>query len=538
MERHSRSLRSQEGKTRIQKPLCRLCECPTSDGHVLASRVDRFKLRKWAMEVMYLTEEDENLPDVVEEEALICYFCIWQAEFGDESGDEAVAWWPKNLDLEENARVLRESYSVGDVEQCWVQLEEIDLAEYEKEIPKRNYGSKVCLYCGKRYDHLTHHVKYMHKEAIKCGIRGCTTFFHTVEEKEHHMQHDFHEKGDKPGESSKIRCKFCENGILYSSRTSWRVHVNRMHPELVACSRVCCIEYFKSKPEMMLHINSFHKKGINHDLFECKLCDYFTTTKHLMVLHQQSKHMPKMFKCDSCDASFGSKYLVNSHYKKFHTFDVCKSCGQDVAHGYKAVHRRPSVCTKCKLKFKCSGLYQLHRKSCKQAPYSCKECGESFTNSRKLIRHVRRFHPKTPNIRCDHCDYSTFEKRYMGGHMQYRHLPKTIKCGECNHLFASESFLKEHKYMRHEYVHCAECAQEMSRQNMLRHRTVKTCRQCKCTLNCSGLVAKHVCPQGNNFFCDKCPKVYRSRRILRAHIVRMHIKIMKNFNLKCRFKSV
>ncbi|XP_065345418.1 uncharacterized protein LOC135942974 [Cloeon dipterum] len=122
MERHCRTRRIREmqppqlprvgeAKPAIQKPLCRLCECPTSDGHVLASQVDRFKLRKWAMQVMNLTEEDENLPDVVEEDALICYFCIWQAEFGDESGDEAVAWWPKNLDLEENAKVLRENYS-------------------------------------------------------------------------------------------------------------------------------------------------------------------------------------------------------------------------------------------------------------------------------------------------------------------------------------------------------------------------------------------------------------------------------------------
>ncbi|XP_065346189.1 uncharacterized protein LOC135943545 [Cloeon dipterum] len=111
MESNSRNLRSQVGKPPIQKLLCRLCECPTSDGHVLASQVDRFKLRKWAMEVMNLTEEDENLPDVVEEDSLICYFCIWQAEFGDESGDEAVAWWPKNLDLEENVKVLRENYS-------------------------------------------------------------------------------------------------------------------------------------------------------------------------------------------------------------------------------------------------------------------------------------------------------------------------------------------------------------------------------------------------------------------------------------------
>ncbi|XP_065337445.1 zinc finger protein 569-like [Cloeon dipterum] len=523
MERRSMSLRSQVGKTPIQKPLCRLCECPTSDGHVLASQVDRFKLRKWAMEVMNLTEEDENLPDVVEEDALICYFCIWQAEFGDESGDEAVAWWPKNLDLDENAKVLRENYSVGEVEQCWVQLEEIDLAKYEKKIPKRKYGSEVCFYCGKRYDYLMQHVKLMHRDAIKCGIRGCTTYFHTVEEKELHMQQDLHEKRNKPCESGKIRCKFCRNSKLYSSRILWRTHMKRMHPELVACSRVGCQDYFKSKSEMILHINSFHKQGINQDLFQCKHCDYFTTKKFRLRLHQQWKHLPKMFKCDSCEASFGSKYLVNYHNNQFHRFDKCKSCGQDVSLAYKAVHRRLSLCTKCKLKFKCSGLYQLHRKSCKQNPYICKECGESFNVYLKFNRHVRKFHSKTASFRCDHCDYSTFETGRMAWHMQYRHLPKIIKCGDCNKLFGSKSILKSHKERSHKYVRCAECAKEISNQNILFHRKVKTCRHCEFKFKCSGLLANHICLEGNNLFCDKCPKVYRSRKGLCAHIVRMHI---------------
>ncbi|XP_065349971.1 zinc finger protein 600-like [Cloeon dipterum] len=526
MERQSRSLRSQVGKTRIQKPLCRLCECPTSDGHVLASQVDRFKLRKWAMKIMNLMEEDENLPDVVEEDALICYFCIWQAEFGDESGDEAVAWWPKNFDLEENAQVLRENYSVGDVEQCWVQLEEIDLAKYDKEIPKkRKYCSGVCFYCGKTYNQLADHVKKKHKEAIKCGIRGCMTYFHTEEEKEQHMQQDFHEKRDKPYESSKIRCKFCENWKLLSSSTSWRLHMRRMHPELLSCKHKGCQEYFKSKPAMIHHINSFHKQGTKQDLFHCNHCDYFTKKKTRLRLHQESKHMLKTFNCDSCDASLGSKCLLNLHFKNCHTFDKCKSCCQDVSLRYKAVHRRPSVCSKCKLSFNCLGLYQLHKKSCKQTPYSCEWCGESFTFSWKLYRHVKKFHPKTPNLRCDHCDYSTFVKRSLEGHIQCLHIPKTIKCGECKLLFGSEYFLKDHKNKRHKYVRCAECTQEMSRQKMFYHRTIKSCRHCKCKLKCSGLLEKHFCPQGNNFICDKCQKIYRKKNYLYGHIVKKHIDV-------------
>ncbi|XP_065345390.1 zinc finger protein OZF-like [Cloeon dipterum] len=498
-------LRGKEAKIPTQKPLCRLCECPTSDGHVLASQVDRFKLRKWAMKVMNLTEEDENLPEVVGEEDLICYFCIWQAEFGDESGDEAVAWWPKNLDLEESAKVLRENYSVGEVEQCWVQLDEIDLPEYEKEIPKKKKCvSGVCLYCGKSYNHLMNHVNYMHKKAIKCEIKGCTTYFHTQKEKELHMQEDLHKKRNKPRESKRIRCKYCESVHFFSSGQSWRQHMKYVHSKLsVRCSRVGCKEYFKSKSELILHFNS-HKQAVNQDLFECKHCEYFTTVEFNLRKHEQSKHMPKIFKCDGCDAKFGSEMLVNKHFKRCHTFEKCKSCGQEVALMSIARHIKPSVCQKCKLSLECSGVYQLHRKKCKQTLLSCKECGKSFSWSYDLNIHLNKVHTKTVIFCCEHCDFSTyFGKGQMSVHMQRKHLPKTIKCGECNKLFASERILKHHKYSSHEYVRCAECAQEVGRRKMYYHQTVKTCRRCECKFKCRGLLKKHMKSCDNkNYFCD------------------------------------
>ncbi|XP_065347040.1 zinc finger protein 58-like isoform X1 [Cloeon dipterum] len=535
-------LRGKEGKAPIQKPLCRLCECPTSDGHVLASQVDRFKLRKWAMEVMNLTEEDENLPDVVEEDALICYFCIWQAEFGDESGDESVAWWPKKLDLEENARVLRENYSVGEVEQCWVQLEEVDLAKYTKESPKKRkfdidlakyekeiplkgkYGSGVCSYCGKRCNDLRQHVRGHHKEAIKCGIRGFMTFFHTEEEKEQHMQEDLHSIHKNP--RREICCEYCEKVNIFSSLKSWRMHMNRKHPELVACTHRGCKEFFKSKSEMILHINS-HKQAINKNLYLCKHCEYFATRKNRLRQHEEAKHMPKIFKCDSCGASFGSKLMVKRHFKQCNILDKCKSCSKDVALKYKARHRKSSVCSKCKLSFECAGLYQLHREKCKQPLFSCEECGKSFNERWKLNRHVRQFHTKSATFRCDHCDYSAFYKAYMADHIQWNHFPKTIRCEECNTFYASERILKIHKRRWHEYIRCAECGQEERRHNMTRHRRVKTCRHCKCKLKCSGLLQKHInkCyvhANRNNFYCDKCPRIFCHKRQLFSHFVRMH----------------
>ncbi|XP_065345459.1 zinc finger protein OZF-like [Cloeon dipterum] len=437
-------------KQPIQKPLCHLCECPTSDGHVLASQVDRIKLRKWAMKVMNLTEEDENLPEVFEKDDLICYFCIWLAEQECDTADESEAWWPKNLDyLDKNAKVLRENFRAYEVDQCWVQLEKIDVAKYQGATPlKRKAGRGTCLYCGKTYNQLVEHVKKKHSGGIKCGVWGCSTYFHTEEEKERHMQEDFHEKRDKPQKCVEVRCKFCKQAV-FTSVTAWKHHITRKHPKLVACMHKGCNEFFKSKPEMIRHVNSLHKRGTNRDIFQCEHCEYYTKNECNLQRHEEAIHMPKLFKCDTCDSTFGSKRLVAQHYIRNHTFVKCTSCDEDVPHGYKSPHAKQIVCSKCKVTFKCLGLYQVHKKSCKKILRTCKECEKSFNYSYELNLHVRKVHANAPAFYCNHCTHSTFKKGNMVEHMLCKHLPKMLSCIVCKKMFSLPASLKRHIYAFH-----------------------------------------------------------------------------------------
>ncbi|XP_065344828.1 oocyte zinc finger protein XlCOF6-like [Cloeon dipterum] len=521
-----------KGKSGIQKPLCRLCDCPTSDGYVLASQVDRFKLRRWAMKVLDMPATDGNLPMLIGEDHLICYFCLWKAEFADESGDESVAWWPKNLDLEENTQILKENYAAGDVEQCWVQLEEIDLEEYtNKESPEKRefdidqakYVKKItnkrnnngeCIYCGKKYNELNKHVKYMHKDAIRCGIRGCGTYFYSEEDKKQHMQQVSHKKRNKPRE--KIPCKFCKNITLFSTLKLWRRHMIHDHPEFpVRCSRVGCREYFKSKSEMILHFNSSFKRTINQEY-----CEYYTSVDSHLRKNEEARLSQKIFKCDSCDAEFGSKLILETHYKECHTLNKCKSCGQDVALGS---HRKPTFCSKCKLKFK----KRLRKKSCKQTIFSREERGKSFR------RRMLKCHEET-NFRCFHCDFSSSDKSNLTTHMQRRHFPKTIKCEECDKLFSCESILKLHKNSWHEYVDCSECDQEVRRQNVQEHLRVKTCHRCKRNFRCSGLYQLHrkSCKQ-TLFTCKECGKTFEMCCKLKVHVQTVHTKSVKTKIFLC-----
>ncbi|CAB3381595.1 Hypothetical predicted protein [Cloeon dipterum] len=111
----------------LQKALCLICECPTADGAIFAVHVDKEKLQEWFLNVC-----GHELAEKVEDDDTICYFCAWQAEFlwkFTGMSDESLVWWPRNLDFDEAAKELRKHYFEGNIEQCWVPLEEVDLPE-------------------------------------------------------------------------------------------------------------------------------------------------------------------------------------------------------------------------------------------------------------------------------------------------------------------------------------------------------------------------------------------------------------------------
>ncbi|CAB3381156.1 Hypothetical predicted protein [Cloeon dipterum] len=160
----------------FQRALCSICERPTADGAVLAVHVGKEKLQTW-----FLNVGGHELAEEILDDDLICYFCLWHAEFlGKFNGisDADLVWWPRNSGYsDEAAKKLRNYYFEGKLEQCWVQLEKIELPQSDGE-GTQNAEAEIqprrckCIYCGKTYKyshHLSGHVKEMHKDAIRCS---------------------------------------------------------------------------------------------------------------------------------------------------------------------------------------------------------------------------------------------------------------------------------------------------------------------------------------------------------------------------------
>ncbi|CAB3389070.1 Hypothetical predicted protein [Cloeon dipterum] len=213
----------------LQKELCLICALPTADGAILAVHLDKEKLETWILNVC-----GHELAEEIEDHDLICYFCLWHAEFQwkfDEMVDESLVWWPRNSEnLDDAAKELRKNYFEGKLEQCWVQLKKIELPKsadgeegqiVEAEIRPRRWK---CICCGKRYKYsydLSKHMKKIHKEAIRCENRTCATYFHTLEEKEKHTK-NVHESTKN---REKVECSFC--GKEFEGPQCYKQHVRK-----------------------------------------------------------------------------------------------------------------------------------------------------------------------------------------------------------------------------------------------------------------------------------------------------------------------
>ncbi|CAB3388264.1 Hypothetical predicted protein [Cloeon dipterum] len=154
------------------RPLCVLCERPTADGAVLAVHVDKEKLQNWLLNIC-----GHEFAVEIKDEDLICYFCIWHAEFLAKHGLDfkADSWWPQDMDyLDDAAKELRRSYFDGKVEQSWVQLEKIDESESEEETESESgteENQRKCFYCVKSY-----HSRYLTSHGLQTLERPATDF--------------------------------------------------------------------------------------------------------------------------------------------------------------------------------------------------------------------------------------------------------------------------------------------------------------------------------------------------------------------------
>ncbi|XP_013184297.1 zinc finger protein 841-like isoform X2 [Amyelois transitella] len=239
----------------------------------------------------------------------------------------------------------------------------------------------------------------------------------------------------------------------------------------------------------------------------CKLCpekimDLHSLVDHLVVAHNVVFNKDVglcmvAFKLDNvsvnclvCGATFYSFGPLLCHTNKDHkgtSVILCDVCGQH---------------------FKGENLLRLHIKTVHEnTGVLCTECGEKFDTRSKLKTHQKNQHEAAKKYKCLVC-IQTFDSHYKrSAHMVAEHQNrKAIKCLHCPKTFVFRSMMMTHLRDAHLKVRnhiCSICGWKAFNNNRLKNHMLKHSGE-------------------KNFKCEVCGKAFTTKKIMKAHFMRLH----------------
>ncbi|XP_065347429.1 zinc finger protein 136-like [Cloeon dipterum] len=270
----------------------------------------------------------------------------------------------------------------------------------EAHADKQNLMGDECIYCKRSVTDMRKHMRLQHKDAIRCDLYQCSTFFHTVAQKKAHMKQahpDWKFLGtEKVKVRTKIECAIPLCKRTYSRLKHYRRHVQIIHAEYTAkCGFKGCLKYFKTEIQLKNHNSSEHK--VNKELlekkkpFKCDHCPFRTSTSTILQMHAAKKHLPKVLECDICKKMFATVLAIKIHMRGEHTVKVCRKCKCKVRAARISEHNFGSNCRTCGKHFACSGLFKLHMKRGKHlGVIKCSGCNKPLEKKTTLQCHTRK----------------------------------------------------------------------------------------------------------------------------------------------------
>ena len=140
---------------------------------------------------------------------------------------------------------------------------------------------------------------------------------------------------------------------------------------------------------------------------------------HVINTHRQVK-------CDMCDQYFNTPSSLKKH-KYTHSDEkyACRSCD-------------------CKFPFE-SQLHSHHHSHHRGRSYFCvyARCNKSDHQPDDLNAHAKIHY--TPLLSCEHCDYSTHDKRNLKSHLRKHTKIQPFQCKRCNRKFTHTIQLIRHR---------------------------------------------------------------------------------------------
>lgn len=293
---------------------------------------------------------------------------------------------------------------------------------------------------------------------------------------------------------NRLNCEHCDFFTHRYQKLTDHYAENHKEHALSICET--CQDRFAHYAYMLIHQIQVHQLSEENQPQECSLCDLTLDGVDGLREHLLEVHAPApIFRCYDCYERFSTAAAVLRHRSEKH-------------------NPKSRKCPDCPKTFKnalACRRHVLYTHYSSRLVNSCKLCFRRYKNLLTLRYHMALSHINELSEEekasleplkkhCAQCDYVTFNRRSMVGHMRRKH-GEMLQCPQCPSRFAQVAELTRHKRLRHGSV---------GRQQ---------CPHCPRSFVCPKSYGVHLSmhQEGRGHECTICKRLFESEAILKHH---------------------